>query len=408
MATVYDKVAARKKALGDMQPLGAPPLQGAAPFMMGGSLGTPSLLPLTATQANQQQAGASIPGQAQAPSAFAQPAAPGLDIAGLYSGIGDLLKGASDAGLANTKQQLYGQIPGINQQYDDMNAQTYANARLSALGNNEGLAALGLAGNAYAAPQSGVSETSRIAQDVGLRNAINANDLARQNALQGIENQAGQAQAAARAALLGQQANLLGQQAGAQIQESQFGRSLAEQQAGREQSAGQFQQQMEYNAGQDAITNALNEAGITGTYNGQQTMQARAAALQQAMAEAGLTGMYNGQQTLEARQLAEQQQQRAIDNAMNKVNLMGVVDAESSRILGLPVGTPSWQANAWKQEFDRARRGSGSGKQPGMTDEELLKAIMAGLGGNAGGSGGAAGSGALGGVGAGLALIRPM
>lgn len=380
IATPYGKINARKKALDDAaqgqgmtvsQPLpgGLPLRELTGPTGAGAQQGmtiaqrrpqdTLRGLPTATADGAQQgtidQGNTNIPGQAQAPvnSAF--------DVNAAYSNIGNLLKGASDAGLANTKQQLYAQIPGLEQQYDTLNTQAMTNARLSALGNNENLAAAGLAGNAYAAPQSGYSETSRVGQDVAMGNALNANALARQNALQGITNQIGQAGTAASASLLGQQANLLGQQASAQQQESQFGRTLGEQVASREQEGQQWQQQFDYGQTQDAFTNALNEAGITGLYQGQQTQSAKAQALQQALAEAGLTGTYNGQQTLEAQQLASQQQQQQVDNAMNRVNLMGSVDAAASAILGLPVGTPSWQANQWKQEFDFAKKKAGGG-----------------------------------------------
>ena len=48
----------------------------------------------------------------------------------------------------------------------------YTNSRLSAIGNNERLAARGLAGNLYDYARSGTSETSRIAQDVAMRKAL--------------------------------------------------------------------------------------------------------------------------------------------------------------------------------------------------------------------------------------------
>ena len=48
----------------------------------------------------------------------------------------------------------------------------YINSRLSAIGNNERLAARGLAGNLYDYARSGTSETSRIAQDIAMRKAL--------------------------------------------------------------------------------------------------------------------------------------------------------------------------------------------------------------------------------------------
>ena len=72
-------------------------------------------------------------------------------------------------------------IDTINQQKQDLTNQyktartdAYATGRISALGNNEQLANVGLAGNAYSAPKSGYSETSRITQDVNLQNTLNS------------------------------------------------------------------------------------------------------------------------------------------------------------------------------------------------------------------------------------------
>ncbi len=62
----------------------------------------------------------------------------------------------------------------VKEQYQGARGQAYVNARLNAIGNNEALAAKGLAGNLYADPLSGVSESSRVRQDVAMRNSINA------------------------------------------------------------------------------------------------------------------------------------------------------------------------------------------------------------------------------------------
>lgn len=77
---------------------------------------------------------------------------------------------AAYKGQAAAIQMQQSQLAG---EYDDLRAQVYQNARLHALGNNESLAAKGLAGAAYAGPISGVSETSRIAQDTAMQNSIN-------------------------------------------------------------------------------------------------------------------------------------------------------------------------------------------------------------------------------------------
>lgn len=64
----------------------------------------------------------------------------------------------------------------LKSQYDAARSNVYTNNRLSAIGNNERLAALGLAGNLYDYARSGTSETSRIAQDISMRKSLSALD----------------------------------------------------------------------------------------------------------------------------------------------------------------------------------------------------------------------------------------
>lgn len=64
----------------------------------------------------------------------------------------------------------------LKRQYDNSRSNVYTNARLSAIGNNERLAALGLAGNLYDYARSGTSETSRIAQDIAMRKSLSGLD----------------------------------------------------------------------------------------------------------------------------------------------------------------------------------------------------------------------------------------
>lgn len=59
-------------------------------------------------------------------------------------------------------------------QFDAARSNVYTNARLSAIGNNERLAALGLAGNIYDHARSGTSETNRIAQDIAMRKSLSS------------------------------------------------------------------------------------------------------------------------------------------------------------------------------------------------------------------------------------------
>lgn len=64
----------------------------------------------------------------------------------------------------------------VKSQFDAARSNAYTNARLSAIGNNERLAALGLAGNIYDHSRSGTSETNRIAQDIAMRKSLSALD----------------------------------------------------------------------------------------------------------------------------------------------------------------------------------------------------------------------------------------
>lgn len=74
----------------------------------------------------------------------------------------------------------------IAEAYKNARNQAYVNGRLNAIGNNEVLASMGLSGNMYAAPQSGYTETARVAENLQMRNAIadaNAKEKADVNAL---------------------------------------------------------------------------------------------------------------------------------------------------------------------------------------------------------------------------------
>lgn len=70
----------------------------------------------------------------------------------------------------------------LKAQYDASRSNVYTNNRLSAIGNNERLAALGLAGNIYDYARSGTSESSRIAQDINMRKSLAALDASENEA----------------------------------------------------------------------------------------------------------------------------------------------------------------------------------------------------------------------------------
>lgn len=103
-------------------------------------------------------------------------------------------KGAYDILFKANQQQTQAQIPNINKAYDTARGGTYAGARVSALGNNEALANMGLAGNAYTAPKSGYSETSRVYQDVALQNRLNSLSAEQRTAIQTLQQQMQMAQ----------------------------------------------------------------------------------------------------------------------------------------------------------------------------------------------------------------------
>lgn len=86
-------------------------------------------------------------------------------------------KAALQAGYDSQAQAIAAQAAKLKDQYNASRNDIYTNSRLSAIGNNERLAARGLAGNLYDYAHSGTSESSRIAQDVAMRKS-----LAQQNA----------------------------------------------------------------------------------------------------------------------------------------------------------------------------------------------------------------------------------
>ena len=121
-------------------------------------------------------------------------------------------------------------------------------------------------------------------------------------------------------------------------QQTLAGQQFAADQAYRDKQLAMAQQEFDLNK-------ALSEAGLTGMYNGQQTLEAQKmaadqayreqqAALEKALAEAGLTGMYNGQQTLEAQKLAADQayreQQAALEKALAEAGLTGMYNGQQT------------------------------------------------------------------------------
>jgi len=221
----------------------------------------------------------------------------------------DALKQAKEQAIAAKKAATQSTVDTLNAGNATIQEQALqarraaeANARLTSQGTNERAASLGLAGNAYKAPTSGYSETSRVAQDNAYRGALNTVTGQENTALRDIMTQVNQAQAMG----LSEQAAL----------ESDWGRYTYEQE--------QAQKEAEANR-------AIQIAGLMGTYNGQQTLQGRQAALDEeyrqkslALQESDVTGVYNGQSTLAARQAALDEEYRQKSLALQESDVTGM------------------------------------------------------------------------------------
>ncbi len=104
----------------------------------------------------------------------------GFSTSGYTSAINDYNR-ASEAAFGGIKADNLAQAQKLKDQYNSIRSQAYVNRRLGAIGNNELLAAMGLAGNMYSDPGSGATESSRISQNIGMRNDVNAVSIAEQN-----------------------------------------------------------------------------------------------------------------------------------------------------------------------------------------------------------------------------------
>ena len=96
------------------------------------------------------------------------------DVSKDYAKAEEAYKKAQQAAYDSQKSDIDFQKKQLAQDYRTQRGDIYKNARISAIGNNEALAARGLAGNAYQNPRSGASETARINENVALRNSLNA------------------------------------------------------------------------------------------------------------------------------------------------------------------------------------------------------------------------------------------
>lgn len=119
------------------------------------------------------------------------------------------------------------------------------------------------------------------------------------------------------------------------------GQSQWAQEFGLERQAQDFNRWLQtQQLNQAAMNNWLNNLVSAGT------LAQRATEFQQTLPLqiAELTGDYMGTKTLAARELEMQDQQRQIDNALSRTQVLGFVTPQDSVILGVPSGTPYWQA----------------------------------------------------------------
>lgn len=100
-----------------------------------------------------------------------------------------------DKGFDPYREAIEQQKFDLPKQYEMARNQTYTAGRTSAIGNNERLASQGLAGNMYSQPKSGYSESSRVANDVAMQNALNSLSAEQRSAATSLQNVIAQAYA---------------------------------------------------------------------------------------------------------------------------------------------------------------------------------------------------------------------
>ncbi len=266
----------------------------------------------------------------------------GTDLDTMYKQVGDARKAALDAALLSQQQAIAAQGNALGEQYDDMRGQAYTNARISALGNNERMAATGLAGAANAGPQSGYSESSRVAQDAALGNALNAATRQEQSARDDLATQANSARLGRDQQLNSTMADLAQQKIQDKMRQDEFGAT------------------MEYNKQRDAQQQANWEKEFG--FNKEQAAQAQAnwdkqfGENQRQFAEQmGLSQKQFEQQKYEYEtNLQRDKEARAMDNAWKSISVTGKVSAEAAKLLGIPEGTSSMEAKALAMEQAKA------------------------------------------------------
>ncbi|MDR3765557.1 MAG: hypothetical protein Q3Y08_00770, partial [Butyricicoccus sp.] len=221
-----------------------------------------------------------------------------LNVTGLYDAAAKARLQAFETARQAIGQRLQSQYDDIEQSYRQGMTQADVNARRSALGNEEKLAALGLSmGSAYGAPTSGYTETSRVAMDNAYRSDLNGLAAARLSA----RSAAAQSAAEQETSLL---TGYYNNEASAALQQAQAALS-------------------QYNADRDY---SISLAGLTGFLNGVPTM-----AYQQMQSDWALN---QSQMQVDA-------QQTAYEQAVERWKTYGYVLPADAALLGVAAGTPT-------------------------------------------------------------------
>lgn len=147
----------------------------------------------------------------------------------IYEEMARQRKAALDQAYQAQMAQLTQQGEALTGTYDDVRKSAYSNSRVSALGNNEALAASGLSGNAYGMPVSGYSETSRVAQNTALGSALNQATRDEASAKNAVRSQMGTAGAEYGSNWASAQSELLAQELASQ--QEAYQRALTKAQA---------------------------------------------------------------------------------------------------------------------------------------------------------------------------------
>lgn len=176
-------------------------------------------------------------------------------------------KSAYDKVFEQYKNRINLQQQELPQQYNQARGQAYSMARISAIGNNESLANVGLAGNLYNSPKSGYSETSRLTQDINLQNTLNGLGTEERAAASSLQQALSAAYAEKASTFAEIDSNLYTQKASAEKELADNSLTMAQQYASQGlMLPDNYKQAYEAQAGENAYGELLKRYSPTG-YN---------------------------------------------------------------------------------------------------------------------------------------------